>query len=207
MTRDIAAFNFGKALACAGSGTSVEHLDFLEKVAATLEDENNPHFGIVSRIWATAGARVFEKAGAQDKFAYSLMRALEVAPKWHAIFDEFVEPVKNAFVALREHTKEEQAEFEEHVKAAGVGAFLPGMAAMAAPEMAKLLLMAPALGGVGAGSLYWLLSRQAQGNDAKEQLMEARVKQYKRIADTVEDELARKGIVADSVNAKPEDVL
>lgn len=196
MTSDKHAVDYGKRLACILAGVEPSNLEYIEKMAATLEDQDHPLYGMVQRCWAKAGAAVLEAAGDAGSLAHALLVKAASVETWYPDLDRFIEPVTNAFARYRASTMGEQGEYEEHVKAAGVltglGAMIPGAAAEAIPFGAKMMLGAPALAGVGAGSLYWLLKRQAHGETEKEQLIRARIHQYRQLADDIKNEMANK---------------
>lgn len=142
---------------------------------------------IFQREVCKIAAAAYEADGLAGSVPGQLFQKLAGADKWCAAYNRFTAPVISAIgrFAAREIELQKQA---------AAAAALPFVASHAGvPGVIKLLLGLGAIGGVGAGSLGFLLSRDARQSSAENNAITEKTRAYKQLRRDIEEDLAVSG--------------
>ncbi len=186
---------FGADLALANRGrTRLDHVS-AQSMQNTLDSAEGDIF---HREVCKIAAAVYNATGHGHTMHGQLFVKLASAPKWCEAYNRFVAPV---VVALGRYVERE----ETHVKQAAAAALLPVAADKAGvPSVVKLLLGLGAVGGVGAGSLGFLLSRDARQASAENNALLEKTRAYNQLRLDIDEDLAASGATAAAAPKSPQ---
>lgn len=147
---------------------------------------DSPEGDAVKRNMCKLAAMAFEADGAEKSAHAILFRNLSKAPVWHSEFNKFTDCV---FSALSKQAS----------------SMVPAVALTANDKvggiLAKLLALGT-LGGIGAGGLGFLMSRDARQTSANNAAILEKVRAYKQLRRDLEEDMASKNILPESKKSK-----
>jgi hypothetical protein len=178
-----------EALGAALSGVSVEEY---KEAKAFVERMNHPDAGPAKQRMAKVAVAIFEEAGMQASFSYSLFDKLAAAETWYPEFDEYIEPVAKVL------SEADQSGMLE--KVAGPISFLKDVkdkligTGVIAGSMSRTVLLGALMAGVGGGAIYNTIDRSIENDTDANEALRLRAKHYRRLAGDIEDEMRRTGV-------------
>lgn len=148
---------------------------------------NSADGDIFQREVCKIAAAAYEVDGLAGSVPGQLFQKLASTDKWCAAYNKFTTPVISAIGRFAAREIELQ-------KSAAAMAALPFAAnQVGIPSVVKLLLGLGAIGGVGAGSLGFLLSRDARQSSAENAALSEKTRAYKQLRRDIEEDLAVSG--------------
>lgn len=177
-------FNLGKRMALVRRGVSQTEFrkqqGMVEKLASADGD-------VYQRELCRIAAAAYEVDGLAYSVPGRLYDRLSKSARWCEAYNRFSDPVAKALGRLAQRE-------EETIKRANVMAALPFAAdKVGVPGVVKLLLGLGAVGGVGAGSLGFLLSRDARESSAENNAITEKTRAYKQLRRDIDEDLAVSG--------------
>jgi hypothetical protein len=130
-------------------------------------------------------AAAFESDNAGHTVGGQLFQKLATADKWYPEFNKFTDSVKCALAK----------------SAAALPAFLASKDAIGGPTQSLLAL--GALGGLGVGSLGFLLSRHASQSSAENAALLEKIKAFKQLRQDIEEDMHAKSVLEAQEAKKP----
>ena len=185
----------GEAIACVHLGIKPETY-VIQKAAGKALDSVFP--SSLDRMVVEFAKAAFYEGEGKVAAEFHLYDALSKEANWAPELKIFVDPI---YTAINTVCKES---FDEEMSKAAMGGFmvdpvhLIGGAADMAPGMLKLLYGTAILGGGLAGGGAWLANRHASQDEEDIEHMKAKKKLYTNMTSQIRNELARKGVSADS---------
>lgn len=176
-------FQFGTLVGGAESGLNHSDVNFLTGYVSVID---SPEGEAVKRDMCKLAALAFDVDGGGKTAHAILFSNLAKAPVWYPEFDQFTDCV---------------------VRALGKQAsmVIPGVAAAANDKVGGLLAKLVALGtvgGIGAGGLGFLVSRDARQTSAENAAILEKVRAYKQLRRDLEEDMAGKEIIPDKKKSK-----
>lgn len=182
-------FKYGARLALANRGVSQTAL---RRHSGQAEQIDSPAGDVFQREVCKIAAAVYAADGLAHSVPGQLFTKLAGSDQWCAAYNRFSEPV---LVALGRYAQRE----EGLSKRAAAAAAIPYAADKAGvPSVVKLLLGLGAVGGVGAGSLGFLLSRHARQSSAENNELTEKTRAYKQLRRDIDEDLAASGALEES---------
>ncbi len=127
---------------------------------------------------------------------WQLFTKLASSLTWTDAYNRFTMPVLSAIGRFAEREA-------ELIKNANAIAALPIVAdKVGLPSALKFLLGIGAIGGVGAGSLGFLLSRDARESSAENNMLTEKARVYKQLRRDIEEDLASSGALEEKPSTK-----
>lgn len=193
MNTHASLFNLGSQLVLANRGISREKFNHDQGLVERLRSvDAEPFHREVCKIAAAA----YEQDGLGNSVQWHLFTKLASAPQWHESYARFTMPVLSALGRFAER------ELELHKKANAIAA-LPLVAdKVGIPSALKLLLGLGTVGGIGAGSLGFLLSRDARESSAENNALTEKARAYKQLRRDIEEDLAASGALEEDQTKK-----
>jgi hypothetical protein len=179
----------GTALAMANMGKSSSELNFCQGLCEVLNRRDSGDF---HRELAKIAAAAYAHDGMEGSMQFRLFTKLASEETWFQEFNRFTTPV---LTALNKLTEREAGMNKSAATAAAAGGVLAG--AQQLPPVLKLLLSVGAIGGIGAGSLGFLLSRDARESSAENNAITEKTRAYKQLRRDIEEDLAATGALDD----------
>ena len=184
MTNHSPSFGLGVALVCANRGITKSALHRMQGAVELLDSAEGDVF---QREICKIAAAAYEADGLEGSVTSQLFIKLAASERWCEAYNSFTEPV---MVALGRFAEREAM---IHKEASAVAA-LPFVAdKVGLPSVVKMLLGIGAVGGVGAGSLGFLLSRDAQQSSAENNAITEKTRAYKQLRRDIDEDLAASG--------------
>lgn len=177
-------FNLGASLVLANR--DVTNSDFQRRQGLN-EKINSADGDIFQREVCKIAAAAYEVDGLGGSVTGQLFSKLASSNKWCESYNRFSAPVITALgrFAARENELRKQA---------GAIAALPFVAdKVGMPDVMKLLLGLGAVGGVGGGSLGFLLSRDTRQSSAENDALTEKTRTYKQLRRDIDEDLASSG--------------
>jgi hypothetical protein len=147
---------------------------------------DSPEGHEVKRDMCKLAAMALESDGAGSSAHAILFRNLSNAPQWFPEFDQFTDCVTSAL-------------------AKQASAIIPAVAATANDKVggivAKLLALGT-LGGIGAGGLGFLVSRDARQTSSENAAILEKVRAYRQLSRDLKEDMAAKDIIPDKKKSK-----
>lgn len=182
-------FNLGSSLVLANRGVS--RSDFNHR-QGMLDGLRAPEAGVFHRELCKIAAAAYEADGMQNSMQRHLFTKLAALQQWHSELNRFTMPVLSALQRFAERDAEMR-------KSANAVAALPFVAdKVGVPGFVKLLLGLGAIGGVGAGSLGFLLSRDARESSAENNALTEKTRAYKQLRRDIEEDLNASGALEEA---------
>lgn len=182
-------FDFGSNLVLANRG--VERSDF-NRSQGLLDGLRADEAGVFHREVCKIAAAAYAEDDMGNSMQYHLFTKLAAMPTWHPELNRFTMPVLSAFQRFAER------EIAMRKSASAVAA-LPFVAdKVGVPGFVKLLLGIGAIGGAGAGSLGFLLSRDASESSAENNAITEKTRAYKQLRRDIEEDLASSGALEEA---------
>lgn len=177
MTSTDLFFDLGTKMACHRLRVTPEDLQYSQALVDRVRyDEKGEHH----KRAAAMGALAYALAGRQTSFGHALCVKLATAPVWHQSFVQFMEPVYEAFA---------KHGIEKH---AAIGALASKALPYVQNSLTTAMLLA-SLTGAGAGALNWKLNRDVTDQADDVAAMKAKVREYQRVADEIDNGLMMHG--------------
>ncbi len=177
--------DLGIQMACAEHGIKPSHYAFISGVAKSAKANRGP----IGRLIAKTAANMMTECGLGNTAPAIHLAMVSKQAEWHPQFQEAVGIVLSAIEVLKPMEKQ---------------AFNLGDVAGAGESVAKGVGYGTLGAGVGAGALWWLLSRHALQEDAKAKAMQGQVDYYNQLSSEIGDQMRRKyGYGAEKPNGKP----
>lgn len=183
-----AFFNLGSKLVLANTKQSADVFNHSQGLVDRLRQ---PDSGAFHREVAKIAAAAYLADDMQSSMQYHLFEKLASAKEWHVSYQRFTMPVLSA---LAKFANRQDADLEKRAAAVagvGAGAVLSGVESM--HPLAKILLGLGTITGVGAGSLGFLLSRDARESSAENNAITEKTRAYKQLRRDIEEDLAASG--------------
>jgi len=183
---------------------NTQHFDFGVKLASFAYDVGPSEFEVraaysasldaspeVSQLVCKMAASIYECADRKKDFAFHLYDGLSKEASWCDNYNEFSDCVIDALQTIMPILEEEDMQKKAGVRSTIAG--LIGRGAGMAPGAVKTLAAAGVLGGGAVGSLAWYANRDVQEDEQDLEALKARVKNYSRITDEINDRLRASG--------------
>ncbi len=193
MTTHAALFNIGSAMTLANRKVSVDDYNYRQGMVETLRQANSGDF---HREVCKIAAAAYEADGLEGCMQWQLFTKLASSLTWTDAYNRFTMPVLSAIGRFAEREA-------ELIKNANAIAALPIVAdKVGLPSALKFLLGIGAIGGVGAGSLGFLLSRDARESSAENNMLTEKARVYKQLRRDIEEDLASSGALEEKPSTK-----
>lgn len=177
-------FDFGSSLVLANRGASRSEYNRCQGMIERLRADADGDF---HREVCKIAAAAYEADGLSNSVPFHLFTKLAAVKSWHPEFNRFTMPVLSAFKRFADRELDLR-------KSANAVAALPFVAERAGvPNVVKLLLGLGAIGGIGGGSLGFLLSRDARESSAENNALTEKTRAYKQLRRDIEEDLASSG--------------
>ena len=177
-------FDFGSSLVLANRGKSRSEFNHRQGVLERLRADDG---GVFHREVCKIAAAAYEADGLENSVQFHLFTKLAALRTWHPELNRFTMPVLSAFNRFAEREIAMR-------KSANAVAALPFVAdKVGVPGVVKLLLGLGAIGGDGAGSLGFLLSRDARESSAENNAITEKTRAYKQLRRDIEEDLSSSG--------------
>jgi hypothetical protein len=176
-------FEFGMLIGGADAEMNRSAVNYLQGYTSVID---SPAGHEVKRDMCKLAAMAFESDGAGNSAHAILFRNLSNAPQWFPEFDQFTDCVTSAL-------------------AKQASAVLPAVAAAANDKVGGIvskLLALGTLGGIGAGGLGFLVSRDARQTSAENAAILEKVRAYRQLRRDLEEDMAAKEIIPDKKQSK-----
>lgn len=173
-------------MACAERNVRPDAFPTLVGIAK--EASTNP--GPIGRLIAKAAASVMTECGRGNTAPAIHLALISKQANWVPQYQETINLVLDCIKMLEPMEK---------------AAFNVGDAVGAGESIAKGVGYGTLGAGMGAGALWWLLSRHALQNDSKEKAMQGQVDYYNQLSSELEDQLKRRYGYNDPANKPPTD--
>lgn len=178
-------FEFGKLIGGADSEMNGSAIRVMEGYTEVMDSPEAEH---LKRNMCKLAALAFEVDGAEKSAHAILFRNLASAPKWYAEFNQFTDCVTRALA--------KQASTLVPAAAVAANDKLGGLAA-------KLLALGT-IGGIGAGGLGFLMSRDARQTSAENAAIIEKIRAYRQLRRDLEEDMASQQVMSDSNSSKPQ---
>jgi hypothetical protein len=178
-------FEFGKLIGGADSEMNGSAIRAMEGYTAVMD---SPEAEPLKRNMCKLAALAFEVDGAEKSAHAILFRNLAKAPKWYPEFNRFTDCVTRAL-------------------AKQASPLVPAAAVAANDKLGGLvskLLALGTLGGIGAGGLGFLMSRDARQTSAENAALLEKIRAYRQLRRDLEEDMAGKQIMPEAKSSKPQ---
>jgi hypothetical protein len=180
-----ALFNFGSRLVLANRDKTIGEFNRSQGLVERLK---RPGSEAYHREICKIAAAAYAADGMEGSMQHQLFTKLAAADQWYDSYHRFTMPVVAALGKFAARSEELHKQASAVTAAGGV---LAG--AHQLPPILKLLLGVGAIGGVGAGSLGFLLSRDARESSADNNAITEKTRAYKQLRRDIEEDLAASG--------------
>lgn len=169
----------------------------LNKAAGLIERLDSSDGDVFHREVCKLAAAAFAAGGEAHTTVGCLFEKLASVDTWHASYHKFTDPVYAALHRLAVN----QSFYEKQATAAAAIPMVAEKVGM--PAVVKMLLGLGVIGGVGGGSLGFLLSRDARQSSAENNTITEKTRAYKQLRRDITEDLAASGALEDEIPATP----
>lgn len=177
-------FDFGSSLVLANRKITRSEFNHRQGLMERLRSDDS---GVFHREVCKIAATAYAEDGMENSMQCHLFTKLASLQTWHSELDRFTLPVLSAFQRFAER------EIAMRKSAAAMAALPYAADKVGVPGFVKLLLGLGTIGGVGAGSLGFLLSRDARESSAENSAITEKTRAYKQLRRDIEEDLAASG--------------